>query len=77
MKSLLPRLLLLSALSSPGVAAAVAAENSLGQFDAHGDIGAPKLAGSASFDPVSQEYLLSAAGTNMWATRDEFHFVWK
>lgn len=49
----------------------------LGDFDGHGDVGAPKIAGSAAYNPLSQEYALSAAGENMWAARDEFHFVWK
>ena len=40
-------------------------------------MGAPKIAGSAVYNPLTQEYTLSAAGTNMWAARDEFHFVWK
>jgi hypothetical protein len=50
---------------------------SLGQFDGHGDVGAPKIAGSAVYNAVSQEYSLSAGGVNMWAQKDEFHFVWK
>ncbi len=49
----------------------------LGQFDEHTDVGSPKLAGSAAYDAVSQEYSMSAAGFNMWANRDEFHFLWK
>ena len=49
----------------------------LGDFDGHGDIGAPKVAGSAAYNPVSHEYTIAAAGANMWAQRDEFHFVWK
>jgi len=49
----------------------------LGDFDGNGDVGAPKIAGSAAYNPVSQEYTITAAGTNMWAQRDEFHFVWK
>jgi len=49
----------------------------LGDFDRHGDVGAPKIAGAAAYNPVSQEYTITAAGTNMWAQRDEFHFVWK
>jgi len=49
----------------------------LGLFEGHGDVGAPKIAGSAFFNAVSQEYSLSAAGTNMWAQRDEFRFAWK
>ena len=49
----------------------------LGSFEGHGDIGAPKIAGSAIYNAVSQEYSLSAGGVNMWAQKDEFHFVWK
>jgi regulation of enolase protein 1 (concanavalin A-like superfamily) len=49
----------------------------LGDFEGHGDIGSPKIAGTAAYNPVSQDYTLTAAGTNMWAQRDEFHFVWK
>ena len=54
-----------------------AQSSSVGDFDAHGDVGAPKIAGSAAYNPVSQDYTLTAAGTNMWAQRDEFHFVSK
>ena len=49
----------------------------LGAFDGHGDIGSPKIAGSAVYNAVSQEYALAAGGVNMWAQRDEFQFVWK
>jgi hypothetical protein len=48
----------------------------LGIFDGHDDVGRPKIAGTASFDPVAQEYTLTAGGVNMWGERDEFHFVW-
>ena len=65
------------------VTAALAAQQAparggrLGEFDGHGDVGSPKLAGSAAYNPVSQDYSMSAAGVNMWAQRDEFHFAWK
>jgi WD40 repeat protein len=52
-------------------------EDRLGDLDGHQDIGAPKIAGSATWNAVSQDYTLSAAGLNMWAARDEFHFAWK
>jgi TolB protein len=64
-------IVLLVRLSASGQGAA------LGQFDGHGDIGAPKIAGSAAYNAVSQEYSLSAGGVNMWAQKDELHFVWK
>jgi hypothetical protein len=50
---------------------------SLGQFDGETDVGAPKLAGSATYDSATQEYTLSGAGTNMWFGADQFHFVRK
>src|SRR5438045_3472492 len=49
----------------------------LGLFEDHADVGSPRLTGSAAYDGVSQEYSMSAAGLNMWANRDEFHFLWK
>jgi Tol biopolymer transport system component len=57
--------------------ALLAQSTPIGQFDAHGDVGSPKITGSALYNAVSQEYTLSAGGVNMWAQRDEFHFVWK
>lgn len=52
-------------------------ERPLGEFDDHADVGSPKIAGSATYNGVSQEYRLSASGVNMWANHDEFQFVWK
>jgi hypothetical protein len=52
-------------------------ESRLGDFDGHGDIGSPAIAGAATYNAVSQEYTLSAGGANMWADRDEFHLAWK
>lgn len=49
----------------------------LGDFEDHADIGNPELKGAASYDPERQEYALTAAGTNMWFGRDQFHFAWK
>jgi len=67
----------LAALVSVGHLSAFGQGASLGQFDGHGDVGSPKIAGSAIYNAVSQEYTLSAGGVNMWAERDEFQFVWK
>lgn len=49
----------------------------LGEFTHRADVGAPRIAGSATYDAQSREYLLTAGGANMWGPRDEFHFVWK
>src|SRR4029453_10734141 len=67
--------LLLTAALTPSQVGSDAAK--FGDFDGHDDGGSPKIAGSAAYNPVSQEYSIAAAGTNMWAQRDEFHFVWK
>jgi TolB protein len=72
-----PKLTALLALITLGAGNAVSQNNPLGQFDGHGDVGSPKIAGSATFNAVSQEYTISAAGANMWASRDEFHFLSK
>lgn len=49
----------------------------VGEFEDHADVGGPKIAGSTAYDAATQSYTLAAGGTNMWATRDEFHFAWK
>src|SRR5258708_2515926 len=51
--------------------------NSIGIFDGQNDIGKVKHAGSGSYESKLQEYNLTGSGTNVWATHDEFHFVWK
>jgi sugar lactone lactonase YvrE len=44
----------------------------------HGDIGEPRRGGgSVAFDAELQEFTISSASTNMWATQDECHFVWR
>jgi TolB protein len=48
----------------------------LGDFESHGDVGAPALAGGATWNAVSQEYRLEAAGVNMWGTQDQLHLAW-
>jgi len=65
MRALLIAALAVVVVSAPGV----------GDFETHGDVGSPKIPGSAAYNPISQEYALSAAGTNMWAAHDEFQFV--
>ena len=64
---------LLLALASP----LAAQGSSLGDFEGHGDVGAPKLAGTGRYDAAKQEYTLSGSGVNMWGERDELHFAWK
>ena len=60
-----------------GPSPAGAPEGALGSFEGHGDVGSPRLAGSATYNAVSQEYVLTAGGVNLWGTRDELHFAWR
>jgi TolB protein len=55
----------------------VLAQSALGIFAGSTDVGQPKLAGSTKYDPTTQRYTLTGAGTNMWDSRDEFQFAWK
>ena len=58
--------------------AVVRAQSPVGIFDAQTDVGRGRgAAGSASYDPSHQAYLVAGSGQNMWGTRDDFHFVWK
>src|SRR6478672_1151360 len=59
---------------SPCVSGALGS-GAVGDFEQAADVGAPKIAGTAAYNPVSQDYALSAGGVNMWAQRDEFQFV--
>ena len=49
----------------------------LGDFEAHGDVGSPKIGGYATYNAASQVYTLSAGGVNIWAKRDEFQFAYR
>lgn len=57
--------------------AAYAQEKPVGQFQNHGDLGNVATPGSAVYNAEKQTYTIAASGTNMWAGKDEFHFVWK
>ena len=67
----------MSALLASGILTARSQDAALGVFESHGDVGSPKLAGSAAWNPASQEYTLSGAGSNLWFASDECHFLWK
>ena len=58
-------------------AAVTSQENPLGVFADQSDVGSPLHAGRATYDAHNDEYTIEGAGTNMWANRDEFHFVWR
>ena len=48
-----------------------------GIFEGAGDVGAPSHKGSVVYNPDTKEYLITGGGSNMWAARDDFFFVWK
>jgi len=52
------------------------AQNPVGDFSNHADIGNPKLEGAAAFNVSEQSYHLKGAGYNIWFGRDEFHYAY-
>ena len=48
----------------------------LGPFEGQTDVGGAKE-GSTTWNPEDQSFTIVGSGTNMWADRDEFRFVWK
>jgi len=52
-------------------------QNSVGSFADQVDVGNPIRSGRTTYDAVKDEYTIEGAGANIWANRDEFHFVWR
>ncbi|HTB26125.1 MAG TPA: hypothetical protein VK711_12195, partial [Puia sp.] len=48
-----------------------------GIFDKQQDIGNVKLAGSTSYDEVTQSYTIKGSGGNIWFNEDQFHFTYE
>jgi len=53
------------------------AQNSVGVFENHADVGTVLHPGSTTFDPAKNSYTVRGSGENMWATADAFQFAWK
>jgi TolB protein len=53
------------------------AQNPVGIFDDHTDVGAVLHPGSTTFDSAKNTYSVRGSGENMWATQDAFQFAWK
>jgi hypothetical protein len=53
------------------------AQGSLGIFEGHTDVGKVSRPGTVAYDQALQQYTIAGSGQNMWASRDDFHFVWK
>ncbi len=54
----------------------ISQEEAVGIFQLNKDIGGPKLASSATYDSASQTYSISASGSNIWGTKDEFRYLY-
>jgi TolB protein len=63
------------ALLSLGVAAR--AQNPVGIFESHSDVGTVLHAGSVDYDAGKKTYTIGGSGENMWLGKDAFQFVWK
>ena len=59
------------------IARCSAAQQTLGIFSDHRDVGTVLQPGSAVYDVVSRSYTLRGSGFNMWGTADAFQFAWK
>ena len=57
------------------IATIIVAQNPVGIFSNHSDIGKPKLSGSTVYNSGDQSYSLKGAGYNIWFGRDEFHYA--
>lgn len=57
--------------------AAAASGQELGLFEHQSDVGELSHPGTARYDAAAGRYTLSGGGENMWAAKDDFHFVWK
>lgn len=49
----------------------------LGIFHSETDVGRTQNPGSTVYDNREQAYTLSGSGANIWAGKDNFHFVWR
>ena len=54
----------------------IAQQFPLGIFDAQAEVGNAKK-GMSKYNAQTQEYTITGSGTNIWATHDEFQFLYK
>jgi TolB protein len=53
------------------------AQNSVGIFENHVDVGPVLSKGTANYDNVSRVYTLTGSGENIWFKKDELHIAYK
>jgi Tol biopolymer transport system component len=71
------RLGMLTAIAIGALARDAAAQQSIGEFTAQGDVGRVTRPGSATYDSTTGMYQLAGSGANIWAARDAFHYAWR
>ena len=64
-------------LAAAVLAASAGAQPGLGAFTDHADVGDVRTPGTVAYSPAAATYTISGSGTNMWATSDEFHLVYR
>src|SRR5260370_30230713 len=52
------------------------AQEPVGIFENHADVGTVLHPGSAAFDQAKNTYTLNGSGDNMWLGTDAFQFAW-
>lgn len=70
------KLSLLMLLAAP-VGHTAQAQELLGLFEEHADVGSVEIPGSVIYNSEAQTYTITGSGANMWDGTDAFHFVWK
>ena len=53
------------------------ANQQVGIFEGHSDIGEIKHSGSVQVDSKTNSYTVTGSGENMWFVKDAFHYIWK
>lgn len=54
-----------------------ASGQSVGIFEGQNDVGDVKPPGTGIYNAQTQQYTLTSAGANIWATTDAFHYLWR
>ena len=49
----------------------------VGIFEGHGDVGTVRHPGSVAARADGRSYAVTGGGSNMWMTKDAFHYAWK
>ncbi len=54
----------------------VEAQEKIGIFDSHLDVGDCKNKGFVNYNKEAQTYIIGGSGKNMWFGEDQFHYLW-